>query len=268
VDESEPWWRRRNAAAALVGRIPDGFDAKLLECVKNPKDTAEVRTAVLDVLVTATAKTREALLEWLRGKAKTQALPDGLEEHVLHARARLGDLTATPELTQLAYDDWTDRRQIGEEALAALVEQAGLSEVLRALGQESAEGLATTAVAPADRLFGVRLLIANNKAPCALLADVDRVVARHVHMALVEAETSVEQLWEMARSLEESEETRSWTLLTLHGKGELVKETWERLDEPRVPLSAVPADASEGQTHGGCWRRRSNDRSHNQWKPC
>lgn len=90
LDRDQEWWRRRICARALAGRVPADSAPALLDVVRDPAETAEIRVATLDVLPAS-----DALLQWLRRHPDQTG--DPLETATVLARARLGDATAAPQ---------------------------------------------------------------------------------------------------------------------------------------------------------------------------
>ncbi|MCY1013974.1 hypothetical protein OV079_52315 [Nannocystis pusilla] len=66
-DPRETWWRRRPCALALRGRVPPAGVPRLIARVRDVKDVAEVRRAILEALGDAELGPHAGeLLEWLR----------------------------------------------------------------------------------------------------------------------------------------------------------------------------------------------------------
>ncbi|WP_354637733.1 hypothetical protein [Kitasatospora camelliae] len=156
------WWRRRACVAALAGRVPERRVEELLVRIRDPREVAEVRIALLDLL-----GDRAELLPWLRHEDRRQEGAYGLREALLKARGRLGDLTAARELATLAASPWRHVEAAGEAGLDGLVERVGAAAVLAELGEER----------PEDRVFRILTRYRADEDVTDALADPDRSVA-------------------------------------------------------------------------------------------
>ena len=254
LDASEPWWRRRPCALALRGRVPASQATALLGRAQGANDVTEVRTAILDVLADG-APGRNDLLAWLRSEEGREQ-PYRFENAMLAARAQCGDLSAASALSQLAADDWSFRREVGERGIDTLIDVHGLTRVLGDLGADGLTELALAAVRPEDRLLGVRLLHRSGGDVSAALADVDVVVAHQAYELLAGSRRPEDAVLHAlvaaghdAASSSTGTSTPSgaagaclWALGVLNRRGVDIAPTWRALGAPRVPLDGVPDD--------------------------
>ncbi len=224
LDGSEPWWRRRTCARALEGRVPPG--AALLDVVRDPEVTTEVRAAVLAVLPPSAE-----LLTWLRAQ---EEYPYGLDLAIVRARARLADTTVVPQLVAMAADEWPHRRTAARQALDVL----GEGPVLAALGVADAHTLMLTGDTEAIRLLGMRWAADVTEA----LADPSPLVAREAYEWLAETPDDHDTLLTM---VEHRAPGHLWALAVLAARGEPVRPMWEALGRPVIELPTVPQDIRE-----------------------
>ncbi len=240
LDDSEPWWRRRACAQALVGRVPKEHTPALFACVRDTGVTTEVRVVVLAALSEPVGPEREVLLAWLRAQ-------DGVEQQygfdlaVLRARAALGDLEVAPRLAALAADAWHHRRTLGEALLDAAIATHGLAAVLAALGADSLATLALHGADPARRLLGVRLLDRAGADVKPALADASVIVAQAAQDLLAGTTGDDEALWDRVRQRGPG---HLWALVVLHRRGHAIHAAWQALGAP-VVLPGVPSDVRE-----------------------
>ncbi|WP_222107391.1 hypothetical protein, partial [[Actinomadura] parvosata] len=129
LDSRNPWWRRRRCAEALFKRVPEARVPGLLDRVRDPRESTDVRLALLDVL-----GHREELLPWLLHDDQRGNTAFRWRGAILKARGEAGDLTAAAELSTLAFDQWRRNRAKGRAGLDALVERHGVAAVDRLLG--------------------------------------------------------------------------------------------------------------------------------------
>ena len=134
ADPAHPWWRRRPCVLALAGRVPEHRVAGLIARVHDPRDVAEVRIALLDLLAD-----RTELLPWLGHPDRRQEGSYGMPEAILKARGLLGDRSAAGALTTLAASPWRRWRAVGEAGLDALVARYGAGAVLSDVGDARPE---------------------------------------------------------------------------------------------------------------------------------
>lgn len=222
VDAARPWWRRRPCIHALRGRVPEAFVDAMLERIRDPSDTAEVRIALLELL-----GDREALLPWLRSQPPEQ--PYGMHEAILSARATLGDLSAVPALVTLACDAWSGRRTLGQRSLDLVVGKHGLAAVLDRVGDR-----------PEDRTFRVRMAQHDPDAILAALADPEIGVARTAaELAIANEALGNETLIDRVVT-ESSVDARLWALYILDRRGHEIRELWHAIDAPRVEIAGLP----------------------------
>ncbi|MFZ6183713.1 hypothetical protein [Nannocystis pusilla] len=254
-DPRETWWRRRPCALALRGRVPPAGVPRLIARVRDVKDVAEVRRAILEALGDAELGPHAGeLLEWLRAAREPEVGYD-MSPAILLARARLRDASAAPQLAGLAADPWTHRRIAGEAAVDVLIAAVGLDAVLAALGAADLPALAFAAEAWERRLLGVRLLERSGGDIVPALADAAVIVAHQAHLLLIGSPLADEVLWEVvaahgpAATAWTGEECPRgpagaclWALCVLHGRGRDIGDAWRALGGPRVPLPGVPED--------------------------
>lgn len=254
-DPRETWWRRRPCALALRGRVPPAGVPRLIARVRDVKDVAEVRRAILEALGDAELGPHAGeLLEWLRAAREPEVGHD-MSPAILLARARLRDASAAPQLAGLAADPWTHRRLAGEAAVDVLIAAAGLDAALAALGAADLPALAFAAETWERRLLGVRLLERSGGDIVPALADADVIVARQAHLLLIGSSLADAVLWEVvaahgpaATAWTGDECPRGpagaclWALCVLHGRGRDIGDAWRSLGGPRVPLPGVPED--------------------------
>jgi hypothetical protein len=246
VDKAEPWWRRRACVQALSGRVPADRVDDLLASTKDSEVTTEVRVGLLEVLSTPGSAHAGALLEWLRTQEDVPQ-PFGLQPELLHARAKLGDLTVTAGVVALEADAWPHIRRTGRSAVDALVETRGLDAVLTELGAESAEALATEGATVAGRMLGLRLLWEMRADFTPVLADDSFPVARAAYDLLITYEPDEENSGEaqLHAMVEHRLPGHLWALAVLGRRGHDIEPAWEALGRPRVELPAVPDDVRE-----------------------
>lgn len=162
LDTGNAWWRRRICVDALAGRVPETLVPGLVDRIRDEKETAEVRIAILDLLAG-----RMELLPWLREMERRGDGSYGVAEAALKARGLLGDRTAAPGLSTLAASPWQRWREIGEAGLDGLVEHHGVDAILAELGEDR----------PEDRRFALRTCHRAGRDVTPYLADPDRGVA-------------------------------------------------------------------------------------------
>ena len=255
LDTSEPWWRRRACAIAIAGRVPPRAVDAIVARIRDAKDSTEVRCALLELCASPELEPSMALLTWLRTQAGIEQ-PYGLDEAILRARGRLGDLDAVGPLAALAYDAWSHRRRAGEEGIDALLARHGWGAVLHALGVTRVDALMRSGVRPEDRLLGVRLSARRGADVVVALRDSDIVVAHAAYLALVAAEQIDDAALDAAID-EGRDEVRAglddtypdgiaalclWALAVRAARGGDVREVYEALGRPRVPIDGVPED--------------------------
>lgn len=102
---------------------------RLVVCVCDSADVAEVRIALLDLLAD-----RAELLPWLQHEDRQHERSYGMIEAILKARGIFGDRSAAHDLATLAADPWQHRRVVGEAGLDALVGRYGIKTVLADVG--------------------------------------------------------------------------------------------------------------------------------------
>ena len=220
ADTSQPWWRRRPCVLALRDRVPEGAIPPLWARVIDKADVGEVRIATLDVLGAWWAgdpkravPSRERALDWLRGQ-NIDGQAYGMDQALVLARCRLGDLEVVPALARLAFDPWHHRIRTAEQATAALLEARSLESVLGALGAETVPQLVTSGATAAARYFGLQRLAegsADVETLIEALGDRNVVVASRASRDLQALEVDDERLLavfdEHVESLRRSSET-------------------------------------------------------------
>jgi hypothetical protein len=224
IDSAHPWWRRRPCALALRGRVPEALLPRLVERIRDPGDTTEVRVALLSVL-----DDRAELLPWLQ--AQTAWQPHGFYEAILKTRAALGDLTAVNALATLAAEPWRHRQQTGEEALERLVAHHGLPAVERELGERTE-----------DRLFINRMRSREGADLTPAFADPDVGVARAACELVIETGVPDDEMLLDHVVTGPTEDARLWAAYALSRRGRDIVELWQALDRPRVEVPGLPED--------------------------
>ncbi len=225
IEVGNPWWRRRPCAEALRGRVPEVHVPALLERIRDPQDTAEVRITLLDVL-----GDRVELMPWLQSPGPDQRF--GVHEHVLKARGRLADLTAASQLATLAASPWSRWAKVGEAGLDLLIAHHGASAVERTVGVESPEArvfanrlrsreLADLTPALADPDVGVA------RRACELILNIGRPDNDHLVDHVVTGPTI---------------DARLFAAYILHRRGRDIRELWHAIDAPRVEVPGLPED--------------------------
>ncbi|MEM7151778.1 MAG: hypothetical protein AAF799_03005 [Myxococcota bacterium] len=217
ADESEPWWRRRTCVFALRDRIHEELVPPLWARVEDDGDVAEVRVALLDVLGSwwasqagRASESRAKALTWLRGR-NLDALSYGMDQAVILARCKLGDLEAVSALAKLAFDPWHHRIRTAEQGATALFAAVRLDEVLAVLGAKTVPELVTSGATAADRHFGLLCLAEGPPNPAVLIRALrDRnvvvagVAARHLQDAEIDDEVLLAAFDEHADALRAS----------------------------------------------------------------
>lgn len=239
LDAGEPWWRRTACALALTGRIPGDRATALLDQVRDPGVINEIRQALLEVLGVPGQPHSGALLTWLRAQERDPDPGYRLDAVIMLTRARLADLTAAPELAELAADPWWHRREAGEQGIDALIEREGLPAVLAELGADSPQRLATRGATDAQRRLGLRLVHRADGDITPSLADSATMVARAAHDLLAGTDGDDDALLAL---VQERRPGHLWALAVLHRRGHAIRPMWEALGSPRVQLPGVPSD--------------------------
>jgi len=225
IQTGRPWWRRRLCVAALRGRVPETRVVGLLNRIRDPEETSEIRIALLDVL-----GDRSELLPWLQAQGESDAL--GLYEATLKARGVLGDLTAAPQLSTLANMLRGRQREIGEAALDLLVERHGAAAVEAAIGHER----------PEDRVFANRMRSRAGADLSAAFADPDVGVARGACDLVISSGIPDDEMLLDHVVTGPTTDSRLWAAYALHRRGRDIRELWHAIDSPRVELPELPAD--------------------------
>ncbi|MCT4357735.1 hypothetical protein M5362_32025 [Streptomyces sp. Je 1-79] len=241
ADARHPWWRRRPCVIALTGRVPERYVPELTARVRDPRDTAEVRTALLDLLAD-----RPELLPWLRHEDRRGDTSYGMAEAFLKARGLLGDRSAARELATLAASPWPRVRAAGEAGLDGLVDRWGTASVLADLGTAR----------PEDRIFQLRMRYRADEDVTDALADPDRGVAYLAQSLATDADR-------LRHCIDEAPtvEARLWAAYALHGLTEDTAETrevYERLGRPRVEVEGLDEELRAAIVHAygpGCAHR-------------
>jgi hypothetical protein len=221
LDADRPWWRRKAAALAIAGQVPDAAVPELLACVRDDETTGAVRIALLDVLAD-----RTELLPWLRHPDRAAERSYGLPEAVLRARGRLGDRTAVPELAALAHDPWPHRAKTGAAGLDALVARYGLDTILGDLDDRR----------PADRAFRLRARHQSGADVTDALADPDVTIARLAY-SLVDDADAVRAFADHAPTTDAA----LWAACALHRLGHPAdtRRIYDLLGQPRVEVPGL-----------------------------
>ncbi len=238
IDVAHPWWRRRPCAEALRDRVPEVHVPALLDRIRDPQDTPEVRVVLLDVL-----GDRVELLPWLQVQGPEQRY--GIHEHILGIRARLADLTAAPQLATLAASPW-NRSGIGETGLDLLITHHGVTAVEAVVGAER----------PEARMFANRLRSRELADLTPALADPDLGVARRASELILKiGRPDNDHLLDHVVT-GPTIEARLFAAYILHRRGRDLCELWHAIDAPRVDVPGLPADvrgaivrAYTGETH-------------------
>lgn len=217
-----PWWRRKACVEALAGRVPEAAVPSLLDRIRDPKDTPEVRIALLRLL-----GDRPQLLPWLRAATGEQSY--GMREAILGARGAAGDLAAAPAVVALAHDPWPHRRALGEAAIAALVARHGAAAVDARLD----------GALPEVRVFRLRTLGADLLHG---LADPDpRVAEVACELAVAREDLDDDTLRDQVIA-GPSVTARAWAAVALARRGRAIRELWAAIDAPRIELPGLPAE--------------------------
>ncbi len=225
VDQTHPWWRRRPCVEALQGRVPEERVPGLLDRIRDPEDTSEVRIALLELL-----GDRIALLPYLVTVTSDERY--GVYEQALHTRGRLGDLSAAPQLAELAASPWNHRARLAEAGLDLLLAQHGSAAVEKAVGSDTAAG----------RTFLDRIRAREHADLTPSLAHPDLGVARRaVELILSTGRPDNEHLLDHVVT-GPTLDARLWAVYALHRRGRDVRDLWAALDRPRVELPALPED--------------------------
>ncbi|MFF3389633.1 hypothetical protein ACFYW1_01575 [Streptomyces sp. NPDC002669] len=245
TDPAHPWWRRRPCVLALAGRVPEHRVAGLIARVHDPRDVAEVRIALLDLLAD-----RTELLPWLGHPDRRQEDSYGMSEAILKARGLLGDRSATGELTTLAASPWSRTRALGEAGLDALVARYGAGAVLSDVGDER----------PEDRAFRVRMRHRAGADVVDALADPDRAVAYLAQSLLTDPDRLRGHLDEAPTT-----EAKLWTAYALHrltGDTAETRAIHASLGRPRVEVTGLDEELRSAivQEYGRYCQERSDPR--------
>ncbi|MET9921098.1 hypothetical protein ABZZ04_29035 [Streptomyces sp. NPDC006435] len=222
TDPAHPWWRRRPCVLALAGRVPEHRVAGLIARVHDPRDVAEVRIALLDLLAD-----RTELLPWLGHPDRRREDSYGMPEAILKARGLLGDRSATGGLTTLAASPWSRLRAAGEAGLDALVTRYGAGAVLSDVGDAR----------PEDRAFRVRMRHRAGADVTDALADPDRAVAYLAQSLLTDPDRLRGHLREAPTT-----EAKLWTAYALHrltGDAAETRAIHASLGRPRVEVAGL-----------------------------
>ncbi|MFE1383693.1 hypothetical protein ACFW6S_32605 [Streptomyces sp. NPDC058740] len=241
LDTGNAWWRRHICAQTLAGRVPPARIPGLADRIRDRREPAEVRIALLEALAD-----RSELLPWLRAHDPEQDGDHGMPEAVLTARGRLGDPTAARPLATLA-DSYLERwRKAGEAGLDGLVEHHGVEAVLAALGEER----------PEDRRFALRLRHRAGQDVTAYLADPDRGVA-HLAQSLAGDPDRLLAFLDGTPPLEAAVHA-ACALHRLTGDRARTRRIDERLGSPRTEVAGLDEEVRRALVHAyapSCERR-------------
>ncbi|MFB6501149.1 MULTISPECIES: hypothetical protein [unclassified Streptomyces] len=245
ADPAHPWWRRRPCVLALAGRVPEHRVAGLIARVHDPRDVAEVRIALLDLLAD-----RTELLPWLGHPDRRQEGSYGMPEAILKARGLLGDRSAAGGLTTLAASPWRRWRAVGEAGLDALVARYGAGAVLSDVGDAR----------PEDRAFRVRMRHRAGADVSDALADPDRAVAYLAQSLLTDPDRLRGHLDEAPTT-----EAKLWTAYALHrltGDAAETRAIHASLGRPRVEVAGLDEELRTAivQEYGQHCEERSDPR--------
>lgn len=247
ADTAQPWWRRRDCARALAGRVPERRVAGLFACVQDVCDVSSVRIALLELL-----GDRPELLPWLRHEDRLQEDGYGVSEAVLRARGTLGDRTAARALATLAFSPWRHRRETGETGLDALAARHGVGAVLAELGADR----------PEDRSIGVRMRHRAGEDVTGALADPDRGVAYRAQALLTDPERLRGYL-----AVAPTEEAKLWAAYALHrltGDAAETRRAYEALGRPRVEVAGLDEELRAAIVHE--YGHECEERSDPRWR--
>ncbi len=225
VDPTHPWWRRRPCVEALKGRVPEDHVPGLLDRIRDPEDTSEVRIALLALL-----GDRSELLPYLQ--TITRDASCAIYENALAARGRAGDLTAAPELALCAAGTWMARVQHGEQGLDALIDRHGVAVVEHAVGTTTIEG----------RIFANRVRGRERSDLTAALADPDTGVARRAVELIIKTGVPDDDHLLDHVVTGSTLEARLWAIYALHRRGHDVRELWHALESPRIAVPGLPEE--------------------------
>ncbi|MFK7992446.1 MAG: hypothetical protein AB8I08_40870 [Sandaracinaceae bacterium] len=137
-------------------------------------------------------------LRWLREQANRQ-LAYGVNDAVLQARGRVGDVCAAEAIAEQVFSPWRHRHQAGKDAMQALVDARGVAAVAGQLGKEaeSWSDLLVVGRQPASRFASLVMASVMPAEDClAALADADVAVAHAAHERL--GNTDADALWAFA----------------------------------------------------------------------
>lgn len=253
-DRGAKWWARVACAKALADRSADGVLARVAQAAVDPRAPVEVATALLALVRPAHTHAPEAapLLAWLRARADEADRGHGLAEAALAARARLGDETAAPALSLLAFDPWPHRRAIGEQTLDVLLDARGASAMWKALGvADAVEGM--RAARPCDRSLAVRLAhrdgldvtggladadVGVASATSALLAADPRVDDARLHEVIAMGRGALRAHGGVAPPTGEAGAC-AWAMCALVARGHDVRALYAACGAPRVPIDVL-----------------------------
>ncbi|NJP94965.1 hypothetical protein HCN51_36965 [Nonomuraea sp. FMUSA5-5] len=231
LDPRNPWWRRRRCAEALFRRVPEARVPELLERIRDPRESTDVRLALLAVL-----GHREELLPWLLHDDQRNNTSFRWRGAILKARGEAGDLTAAAELSTLAFDQWHRNKAKGRAGLDALVERHGVAAVDRLLGDR-----------PEDRAFRVLMRHRAGEDITPALADPDVGVAYEAYSLTWDDEA----LRAFARDAP-TVEGALWAALGLYDVTDDLDEIRaidEALGRPRVEVQGLDAEIRAAIVH-------------------
>ncbi|MBP2579794.1 hypothetical protein J3A78_000272 [Streptomyces sp. PvR006] len=240
VDRGQPWWRRKPCVIALTGRVPERYVPELIACVQDPRDTSEVRRALLDLLAD-----RAELLPWLRHEDRAADTSYGMGEAFLKARGLLGDRSAARGLATLAASPQRSARDAGDAGLDGLVDRYGADAILAELGEGR----------PEDREFHVWTRYRADEDVTDALADPDRRVAYVAQSLATDADRLRAYLDEAPTA-----EAKVWAAYALYGVTEdraEARAVYDRLGRPRVEVEGLDEELRRAIVHmygPGCER--------------
>ncbi|MEV7375757.1 hypothetical protein AB0O51_33315 [Streptomyces sp. NPDC090301] len=240
VDRGQPWWRRKPCVIALTGRVPERYVPELIACVQDPRETSEVRRALLDLLAD-----RAELLPWLRHEDRAGDTSYGMGEAFLKARGLLGDRSAARGLATLAASPQRSARDAGDAGLDGLVDRYGADAILAELGEGR----------PEDREFHVWTRYRADEDVTDALADPDRRVAYVAQSLATDADRLRAYLDEAPTA-----EAKVWAAYALYGvTADRVeaRAVYDRLGRPRVEVEGLDEELRRAIVHmygPGCER--------------
>lgn len=241
LDKDEAVWRREACAKALAGRVPDERAMALVAYVCDNDFSALLIAALVEALNVPGRPYRDALRARVVERGNS-FIAERLNPRALLDEAASGDAVALRLLTVLAASPWKGRQAAGERAIDELIERHGLDAVLAMFEAGSPDALARSALRPAERLLGLRLLRRAGGDVSSCLGDESPMVSRTAYDLLSDGYGDDSTLLTMVR---EGRPGYLWALPILHRRGHDIRPLWEGAGSPRVEVPGVPPDVRE-----------------------